>query len=275
MPWTQRYRSLVTTAAEAVQSLRGDERVYVGGNAATPRHLLGALAARVGTLPASPPDPTTLSHVLLLGRDPVSQQVGEERIRHRAWFVGPADRASVAEGHSDYVPCHLSEIPRLIRAEAPLDLALLMVAPPDAHGFLSLGTEVMASLAAMEHAKRVIVQVNSRMPRVFGNTFLHLSDVDGIVEAEEELAQLNPPPPSQTDRAIASHILPLIPEGATLQLGIGGIPDAVTRLLEGRDDLGVHSEMISDGVMRAVETRVWSRVGSRPCTAGRSSRPSS
>ncbi len=250
MTWKTRYRSLLTTAEDALSDLTGRERVYLSGNAATPRHLTRALTRRVEEIGGAP---LTLEHVLLLGRDPAEEDPAHRDIRHRAWFVGPADRAHVAAGHADYVPCHLSEIPRLIRQE-PLDLAVLTVAPPDAHGFLSLGTEVMASLAAVEHAQRVVVQVNPQMPRVFGNTFLHLSQVDAIVEAEEPLETLEPPSASDVERAIAEHIVPLVPEGATLQLGIGGIPDAVIGLLRGRDDLGVHSEMISDGVMHAVES---------------------
>ena len=251
MPWTTRYRSLLTTPAGAFADVPSDARVYLGGNAATPRTLARALAERVEGTQVGP---LTLSHVLLLGSDPAEDEPSHHDVRHRAWFVGPADRQHVAEGRADYVPCHLSEIPRLIReGSPPLDMAVVMTAPPDKHGFLSLGTEVMASLAAVEHAKRVVVQVNSEMPRVFGNTYLHLSQVDAIVEADESLAELAPSPPSDVERAIATHILPLIPEGATLQLGIGGIPDAVIRLLEGRDDLGIHSEMISDGVMNAVE----------------------
>ena len=247
MPWTTQYRSRLTTAEQALSDLRGDECLYMSGNAATPRALARALAERGLSTEAHP---FTLSHVLLLGRDPTAGP----SVRHRAWFVGPADRDEVAAGEADYVPCHLSEIPRLIREQAELDVALLTTAPPDKHGFLSLGTEVMASLAAVERAKRVIVQVNPQMPRVFGNTFLHLSQVDAIVEAEEALPTLDPPSPSPVERQIAEHIVPLIPEGATLQLGIGGVPDAVMGLLRGRDDLGVHSEMISDGVMTAVES---------------------
>lgn len=231
--------------------MTGRERVYLGGNAATPRILAAALARRADT---TDDGPMTLSHVLLLGQDPAQEEPGHQDVRHRAWFVGPADRQKVADGAADYVPCHLSEIPRLIREDPhPLDVALLTVAPPDDHGFLSVGTEVMASLAAVEHATRVVVQVNSKMPRVFGNTYLHLSQVDAIVEADEDLAERAAAAPSEVERAIASHIVPLIPEGATLQLGIGGVPDAVMGMLGGRDDLGVHSEMISDGVMRAVE----------------------
>ena len=245
MSWTTQYRSRIATADQAVANLVGSERVYLSGNAATPRGLVEALARRAV---ATEEGPFHLSHVLLMGDNPTPAGA-----RHRPWFVGPADRHAVGSGEADYAPCHLSEIPRLIaECSPPLDVAMLSVAPPDNHGFLSLGTEVMASLAAAEHARRVIVQVNPQMPRVLGNAFLHVSEVDAIVEMEASLPELTPQPPTDVQQAIARHIVPLIPEGATLQLGIGGIPDAVIGLLSGRDDLGVHSEMISDGVMRAV-----------------------
>ena len=253
MPWRDAYRSKLTTPERALASLRPGDTVYLGGNAATPRLLAETLAARAEELAG-----LRVGHVLLLGEDPFATAKARGLIRHLSWFVGPADRAAVNEGRAEYVPCHLSEIPRLLREgrPAPLDAALLMTAPPDAHGCLSLGVEVMASLAAAEVAKRVVVQVNPRMPRVYGNSFLHVSQVDAIVEAEAELPELPFAPPTAVEEQIAAHLVPLIPDRATLQLGIGGIPNAVIGLLGGRSDLGIHSEMISDGVMRAVEAGV-------------------
>ncbi len=247
MSWKDEYRSKLATAEQAIAPIPGDAVVYLSGNAATPKALCAALARHAESTPGS----MTVGHVLLLGKDPVLPRDREE-VHHRSWFVGPADRDQVNAGQSDYVPSHLSEIPRLIRAMPRLEAAVLSVAPPDEHGFLSLGVEVMASLAAAERAHRVVVQVNPRMPRVFGDSFLHVSEVDAIVEAEEELAEIACEPPGEVEQAIASSIVPLIPEQATLQLGIGGIPDAVVAQLRDRDDLGVHSEMISDGVMEAV-----------------------
>ncbi|MGE0711902.1 MAG: acetyl-CoA hydrolase/transferase family protein [Planctomycetota bacterium] len=252
MPWRDEYRRKITDAGTAVASLRPGDTVYLGGNAATPRTLAAALAERAEDVPG-----LRVGHVLLLGEDPFAGPKRRGLIRHLSWFVGPADRAAVACGDAEYVPCHLSEIPRLLRAGRPrLDAALLMTSPPDRHGCLSLGVEVMASLAAADAAKRVIVQVNPRMPRVLGNSFLHVSQIHAIVEAEDELPELPPTPPSEVEERIASHLVPLIPEGATLQLGIGGIPNAVMGMLRGRSDLGIHSEMISDGVMEAVEAGV-------------------
>ncbi len=249
MPWHDDYRAKLCTPDQAVADLQPGMSVYMGGNAATPRTLAGALAAR-----AEQVEGLQVAHVLLLGDDPFAHAKKQGLIRHLSYFVGPGDRAAVNAGTAAYVPCHLSDIPRLIREGRPrFDAALLMTSPPDRHGFFSLGVEVIASLAAAEAAERVIIQVNPRMPRVLGNAFLHISQVDRIVEAEEELPVLPPPVIGEVEAAIASHIVPLIPHGATLQLGIGAVPDAVIGQLRGRNDLGVHSEMISDGVMRAVE----------------------
>jgi acyl-CoA hydrolase len=254
MPWLSDYRAKLTSAEEAVAAIPPGAVVYVGGNAGTPRVLAKALAARAASAPGM-----QVAHVLLLGDDPFAAAAKAGLLTHLSWFVGPADRQAILQGHAQYVPCHLSQIPRLIRDGRPaLDAALVMTAPPDRHGLLSLGVEVLASLAAAECARRVVVQVNERMPRVFGNAFLHVSDVDAIVEATEELIELPATAPDAVEHQIAEHIVPLIPRGATLQLGIGGVPNAVVSLLEHRDDLGVHSEMISDGVMHAFEAGVLS-----------------
>lgn len=252
--WQDQYRARLTTPEEAVRSVPPGDAVYVSGNAATPRALCRALAEHARRAPG-----LRVAHVLLLGEDPFEEATRAGHLRHLSWFVGPADRRALLEDRGDYVPCHLSEIPALIRAGRPrIGTALLSVAPPDHHGMMSLGVEVLASLAAAECAERVIVQVNPRMPRVLGTGFLHLDEVDAVVEVEEELPELPPAEPSAVELAIARHVLSLVPDGATLQLGIGGIPDAVVSLLGERRDLGIHSEMISDGVMRAYEAGVLS-----------------
>ncbi len=247
--WMTAYRSKRTTVEQAVAQVGRAETIYLGGNAATPRVLAEALARRAEAIEGS-----RIAHVLLLGEDPFAEAVNDGHVRHLSWFVGPADRSAIAAGNGEYVPCHLSDIPGLIRTQRPrIDTALLMTAPPDRHGMLSLGVEVLASQAASDCARRVIVQVNEQMPRVLGNSFIHIDDVDAIVEADGELGQLEEKPPTDVDRRIAERIIELLPEGATLQLGIGGIPQSVITMLGDRNDLGIHSEMISDGVMHAYE----------------------
>ncbi|HEX6200691.1 MAG TPA: acetyl-CoA hydrolase/transferase C-terminal domain-containing protein [Thermoanaerobaculia bacterium] len=246
------YKGKLCSAAEAVARISSGDRVYYGGNAAIPQALVRALAERKEEL-----RDVQLNHVLLIGDDPLSAPGTEGRFRHNSLFVGPADRRAVNEGRADYVPIFLHQIPRLFRDRiVPLDVAMVQVSPPDEHGFLSLGVEVLASKAACAMAGTVIVQVNERMPRVLGDSFLHVSRVQCVVEATEPLPTLVPEEATEVERAIGRHVVGLIEPGATVQMGIGGIPDSVYRNLEGPLELGIHTEMISDGAMRAIERGV-------------------
>ncbi len=252
MNWLKDYASKLKSAEEAVRIVQSGDRVYYGGNAAIPWALVRALAARRDEL-----RDVQLNHVLLLGDDPLSAPEMAGHFRHNSLFVGPADRAAVNDGRADYVPIFLHQIPRLFtEGIVPLDVAMVMVSPPDEHGFMSLGVEVLASMAACRAAKKVIVQVNEQMPRVLGDCFLHVSRVDAIVEHTEALPVRETRPATEVERAIARHVLDLIEPGATLQMGIGGIPDSIFEAMEGRLDLGIHTEMISDGAMRAIERGV-------------------
>jgi acyl-CoA hydrolase len=198
-----------------------------------------------------------LNHVLLLGDDPLSAPDMAEHFRHNSLFVGPADRAAVNDGRADYVPIFLHQIPRLfLERIVPLDVAMVMVSPPDQHGFMSLGVETLASKAACRAAKVIVAQVNEKMPRILGDCFLHVSRVHAIVEHSEPLPRLESSPPTDEERAIGRHVVGLIEPGATMQMGIGGVPDAVYAALEGAMELGIHTEMISDGAMRAIERGV-------------------
>jgi acyl-CoA hydrolase len=232
--------------------IRSHERVYVSGNAATPTPLLEALAARKAEL-----TDVELVHVLQMGPDPFATAELEGHFRRRSLFVGPADREAVNTGRADYVPVSLHEIPKLFRERhVPLDVALLQVSPPDEHGFVSLGCEVIASKAAVESAPRVIALVNERMPRTLGDTFLHVSRLTGLVEIDRPLPTLPASEFGDLERAIARNVSALVEDGATLQLGIGAIPDAVLASLQDRRDLGIHTEMISDAVVDAIERGV-------------------
>ncbi len=249
MNWLDDYKAKLQTAAQAVGRIRSGDDVYYGGNAAIPAALVRALAARRDEL-----QDVRLHHVLLLGEDPLSAPGMESHFRHNSLFVGPADRAAVNEGRADYVPIFLHQIPRLFHDRVvELDVAMVMVSPPDEHGFMSHGVETLASKAACRAAKTVIVQVNEKMPRVLGDSFIHVSRVTSIVEATEPLPNLVPKPATEVERQIGQNIVGLIEPGATLQMGIGGIPDAVYAAIDGPLDLGVHTEMISDGAMRAIE----------------------
>jgi 4-hydroxybutyrate CoA-transferase len=252
MSWVDDYKKRLVSAEEAVSVVKSGDRVYISGNAATPYVLMKALAARKDELKE-----VELVHVLLLGEDPLSKPEMEGHFRHNSLFVGPADRKAINEGRADYVPIFLHQIPDLFYSgQMPLDVAMLHVSPPDEHGFMSLGVEVLASKAAAERAKIVIAQVNDKMPRMLGDSFLHVSRFHKIVEISDPLPQLEKSPASEVELRIGRSIAELIEDGSTLQLGIGGIPDAVLASLANRRDLGVHTEMVSDGVMEAIENGI-------------------
>ncbi len=249
MTWLDDYRSKLTSPEEAVRIINNGFRIYYGGNAAIPKALVNALAARRDEL-----QDVQLNHVLLLGQDPLSAAEMKGHFRHNSLFVGSADREAVNDARADYVPIFLYQIPRLFRdGVVPLDVAMVQTSPPDEHGFMSLGVETLASKAACQVARRVIVQVNDKMPRVLGDSFIHVNRAHAIVEHSEPLPTLAVRPSTDIERAIAGHIIPLIRAGSTIQMGIGGIPDAVYECMEGALELGIHTEMISDRAMKAIQ----------------------
>jgi len=249
MPWKE-YLSKIVSPEEAVSAVESGNRVYISGNAATPYVLLEALAKRKDEL-----ENVEITHVLLLGNDPLSRPGMEGHFRHNSLFVGPGDREAVNDGRADYIPIFLHEIPGLFYSNLlPLDVAILHLSPPDEHGFLSFGAETLASKAAAETAKTIIAQVNDRMPRVLGDSFIHMSRISKVVEVSEDLPELEKRPSTEVEIKIGENIAELIEDGSTLQLGIGGIPDAVLECLGGKRDLGIHTEMISDGMLEGVDS---------------------
>jgi len=252
MSWVDDYKKKLVTAEEAISVVKSGDRVYISGNAATPYVLMKALAQRKDEL-----QDVELVHVLLMGEDPLSKPEMEGHFRHNSLFVGPADRKAINEGRADYVPIFLHQIPDLFYSgQMPVDVAMLHLSPPDEHGFMSFGVEILASKAAAEKAKIIIAQVNDQMPRVLGDSFIHVSRVHKIVEISEPLPELERSPMSEVELKIGQHIAGLIDDGCTLQLGIGGIPDAVLASLQNRRELGIHTEMVSDGVMEAIEAGI-------------------
>jgi acyl-CoA hydrolase/RimJ/RimL family protein N-acetyltransferase len=245
-PWKQTYAAKCCTAEQAVRLLRPGRRVFVGSGAAEPAGLVEAMVRGAPHL-----HDNEIVHLLTLGPAPYAAPEQEGRFRHTAFFVGPNVREAVQEGRADFMPVFLSEIPRLIASRRlRVDAALVQVSPPDAHGFCSLGVSVDVVRAAVDSAGLVLAEVNPRMPRTRGDSLVHVDALDRLVPVDAPLPELLPPPPDEVDRAIARHVAGLVPDGATLQVGIGKLPDAVLAALSGRSDLGVHTEMLSDGVMR-------------------------
>ncbi|UCD05901.1 MAG: acetyl-CoA hydrolase/transferase family protein [candidate division WOR-3 bacterium] len=252
MSWFDDYKAKLCSFEEAVSVVKSKDRVYVSGNAATPFRLTEALAQRKDKL-----SNVEITHVLLLGDDPLSKPGMEPHFRHNSLFVGPADRTAVNDGRADYTPVFLYEIPTLFYKDLlPLDVAFLHVSPPDEHGFVSLGVECLASKAAAETAKIVVAQVNDRMPRTLGDSFLHVSRFAKLVEVSDELPELNIPPFTEVEKKIGEYIASLVDDGCTLQLGIGGIPNAALKAMFSKRDLGIHTEMVSDGLIEAINAGV-------------------
>lgn len=252
MSWFDDYKKKLCSIDEAVSVVKSKNRVYISGNAATPFRLTEALSQRKGEL-----QNVEITHVLLLGDDPLSKPGMEQHFRHNSLFVGPADRAAVNDGRADYTPVFLYEIPQLFYTDLlPLDVAFLHVSPPDEHGFVSLGVECLASKSAAETAKMVIAQVNDCMPRTLGDSFLHISRFAKLVEVSDELPELNIPPFTEVENMIGEYIADLVDDGCTLQLGIGGIPNAALKAMFNKRDLGIHTEMVSDGIVEAINAGV-------------------
>lgn len=251
MRWMDAYKSRVCTAEEAAGLIKSGDKVFTSGNAATPFAMLEALAQRSHEL-----RDIEIYHLLMIGEDPLSKAKEKGRFRHKSLFVGTADRQAVNEGEADYIPIFLYEIPQLLRQHVQLDVAIVQTSPPDEHGFLSLGVETAASKAASRTAKCVIALVNDQMPRALGDCFIHISKIDKVVEISNKLPELHPKPFTDVEIKIAQHITGLIGDDATLQLGIGGIPNAVLSLLKDRKNLGIHTEMVSDGIVDAIESGI-------------------
>jgi 4-hydroxybutyrate CoA-transferase len=237
------------TAEEAVQNINSGERVFLHSAAATPQLLVDALTARGDELHS-----VELVSIHTEGSAPYLDPRFEGVFHLNTFFVGANTRAAVTSGMASYVPVFLSEIPKMFRSGVmPLDVAMVQVSPPDKHGFCSIGVSVDITNAAIETAKHVIALVNENMPRVHGDGIIHVTAIDALVECSAPIFELAPSTPTVTDQKIGGFIAELVEDGATLQTGIGGVPDAALRALRGHKNLGMHSEMFSDGVMELVE----------------------
>jgi acyl-CoA hydrolase len=232
--------------------VRSGDRVFIHSVAAAPQSLINALVGRSNEL-----RDVEIVHLHTEGPAPYAKPEYSKSFRVNAFFVGANVRQALNDGRADYIPVFLSEIPALFRQNVlPLDVALLHVSRPDKHGFCSLGVSVDVARAAAECAKHVIAQVNPQMPRTLGDALIHIDDIETIVEVDEPLPEVAIPQLTEVDRAIGRYIAEMIDDGATLQMGIGSIPNAVLASLSNHRDLGVHTEMFSDGVIDLVEKGV-------------------
>jgi acyl-CoA hydrolase len=241
-----------TTAEEAVSVIQSGNRVFIQSVAAAPRLLIEAMTARAPEL-----RDVELVHLHTEGPAPYASPEMRGSFRVNALFVGANVRDAINSGESSYIPVFLGETSNLFRRGIlPLDVALIQVSPPDKHGFCSLGVSVDCSRAAVQAAKFVIAQVNPKMPRTHGDGVIHVDKIDAFVDGDEPLHEVPPPETGEVEQAIGRYCAELIEDGATLQMGIGAIPDAVLAALGGHKNLGIHTEMFSDGAIDLIESGV-------------------
>lgn len=249
--WKQRYAEKIVTPRKAVATIRHGHRVFIGSGAGEPQTLVEALAAREDI------SDTEIVHIMTLGIAPYAEPRLGERFRHNAFFIGPNVRQAVAEGRADYTPIFLSEIAALFRTgRSVIDVALIEVSPPDEHGYCSYGVSTDVVKSAAEAAQFIIAEVNEQMPRVLGDCFINAREIDLMVPSDRPILEAVQGEPDEISQRIARHIATLIEDGATLQLGIGTIPDAVLHYLTEFRNLGIHTEMFSDGVIPLIEKGV-------------------
>jgi 4-hydroxybutyrate CoA-transferase len=239
------------SAVEAMSQVRSGERIYVQGGCAVPFALIDALVARCAEL-----EDVEIVHLHTEGAAPYTRPEMAGHFRHNALFVGRNVREAVNQGRADFTPVFLSDVPRLFETTLALDVALIQVSPPDRAGYCSLGISVDCAKPASLAAKTVIAQVNRRMPRTHGDSFLHVSQIDLLVEADAELTEVTCGEPDEVAKRIGGHVVSLIEDGSTIQTGIGTIPNAVLASLAGHRRLGVHTEMFSDVLLDLIESGV-------------------
>jgi acyl-CoA hydrolase len=240
------------SASEALKILKSENRVFIHGGAATPHHLLKNMVERADEL-----YDVELTSISQQGEAYFTDPKYKQNFHINSLFVSANVREAVNDGRGDYIPVFLSEIPNLFRKKIlPLDVALIQVSPPDKHGYCSLGVSVDTAMAAVKNAKHIVAQVNPRMPRTHGDSMVHVNNINAMVYFEEELPEVVSTGISDISKRIGDYCASLVEDGATLQTGIGSIPDAVLASLQGHKELGMHTEMFSDGIIPLIEKGV-------------------
>jgi acyl-CoA hydrolase/GNAT superfamily N-acetyltransferase len=250
--WKEKYKAQIATAEEAVKRIGPGQRIFVGTGTAEPLELVSALTKRAYELPD-----TEIVHLLTFGEAPYAHKELAQYFRVNSLFIAENVRDIIQEGLGDYTPIHLSDIPRLFDSgQLPLDVALIHVTPPDEHGMCSLGVSVDIVKSAAANASLVIAQVNPNMPRTLGDSSIHVYDMDVLVPTEAPIIEIHPPEVTETTRQIAENLSSLIEDGATVEVGIGRIPQALLSFLKDKKDIGIHTEMITDGIVDLIQAGV-------------------
>ena len=254
MSWQDQYRQKVCTPAEAVKAVKSGDRIFLTGNCSVPSQILAALVDRAQEL-----KDVEINQALTVGSADYVAPEMEGHLRVNTMFISHNTRKAVQDGRADFTPVLLSEFPLLFKDKVlPVNVAFVHLSPPDAHGYCSFGVEVGLSKSPAESAEIIIAEVNEKMPRTLGDTFIHVSAIDYIVPVDYDLPELamGEGKPSEKVEKIAKFIADLIPDEATMQMGIGAVPDAVLKHLYDKKDLGIHTELFSDGVIDLVEAGV-------------------
>src|SRR6202162_5765335 len=252
MSWEIEYKKKLRTPEEALRCVQSGMRVYIQPGCAEPETLVEALMQRGPHV-----EDVEIVHMMTMGTAPYVSPEMAGHFRHNAVFIGANVRDAINDGRADYTPIYLSEIEELFENGAmPIDVALIEVSPPDSHGFCSFGVGVDTTLTAAKCARYLVAQVNDHMPRTYGDSFIHVSEIDAVVESSRPLCELKKPEITDMHAAVARNVAGLIEDGAVPPTGIGGIPDAVLPLLMDRKDLGVHSELVSEGVIPLIDAGV-------------------
>jgi acyl-CoA hydrolase/N-acetylglutamate synthase-like GNAT family acetyltransferase len=247
--WKEKYKSSLASAEQAVKRIRPGQRIFIGTGVGEPLELVSALTKRAYELPD-----TEILHLLTFGDAPYAHRELAQYFRVNSFFIAENVRDIIQEGLGDYTPVYLSDIPRLFDSgQLPLDVALIHVSPPDPHGLCSFGVSVDIVKSAAENASLVIAQVNPNMPRTLGNASIHVHDIDVLVPTEAAILEVPPLEVTETTRQIAEYVASLVEDGCTLEFGIGRIPQVLPGFLKGKKDLGVHTEMVTDGIVDLIE----------------------
>jgi acyl-CoA hydrolase/GNAT superfamily N-acetyltransferase len=246
------YEGRLTSASKAIGMIRSGARIFIGTGCGAPQTLVEELVS-----PAARIEDAEIYHLLTQGVAPYIREEYARKFRTCSFFLAPNVREGIVAGRGDYTPIFLSELPSLFKlGKIPLDVALVQTSPPDKNGYLSLGISVDIVKAAVENSMTVIAEVNKRMPRTFGESLIPVDMVDAVVESDREVLEYTLPEPDATVEAIARNIASLVDDGATVEVGIGTIPQAVLTYLDGKNDIGIHTEMFNDAIVPLVESGV-------------------
>jgi acyl-CoA hydrolase len=247
--WKDKYKDKINKAAAAMKQIKPGNTILIGTGCAQPQHLVNAMVEHSGHI-----YDTSVIHLLTMGSAPYTQKEYRDKFKMNSFFIADNVRDDVAEGVGDYTPIFLSDIPYEFESgRIPIDAALICISPPDTNGRCSLGVSVDIVKSAVSNARYVIAQVNENMPRTFGNSFLHVNEIDVLVPFDEDIIEVIAPEPSETIRRIGQNIARLVEDGSTIECGIGSIPQAVAEFLKDKNDLGIHTEMFGDWIIDLIE----------------------